>query len=123
MLRVNLTQTIAKASKQFSDTDQLVKRCGQFDENTLQLINAKLLENPFLSIVAHRPFHDVRAYVFSSNSEPERLHFMQCGLVLACAYPDDLLIQDQRNIYRKRRKDAYGDSLGTSHTGWSIYLK
>ncbi|NHQ86826.1 hypothetical protein HA050_11920 [Iodobacter sp. HSC-16F04] len=123
VLRVNLTQTIAKASKQFADTDQLVRRCGRFDANTLQLINAKLLENPFLYIVAHRPFHDVRAYVFSSNSEPDRLHFLQCGLVLACTQPDDLLIQDQRNIYRKRRKDAYGDSLGTSDTGWSIYLK
>jgi hypothetical protein len=121
--RINLTMATAKESKSFDTTTALSNRCGLLKLEVIQHIESELIRNPNLEIKAHRSFNDIRAYVWNKKEEmPSRFRFLDSGLVLSYAEVNSLNIQDNRRQLRKKRKDALKNPLGTTDSGWEVYL-
>jgi hypothetical protein len=118
--RMNITTAQAKASKKFTDLDDLTRRCGTFDGATLSLAREWLANHRRAYLVAHRPFNDLRAYLFwESRGEPERVRFYESGLVISPA--EAFLIQDQRAVQRRKRRDTLRESFGISDANWTVF--
>ncbi|AYK20498.1 hypothetical protein [Aeromonas veronii] len=84
--RLNLAKAPAKASRRFTELSDLVKRCGSFSDEDKRKLEDWFQRNPQGELVAHKPFVDMRAYVFTrGEARPKRLRFYESGLVLAPA--------------------------------------
>lgn len=120
--RVNVLTTTAKASRRFTSMEDIEPRCGQ-----LSIIGAARLREWFDlhqegEVVAHKPFVDLRAYVFCKDVElPKRHRFYQSGLILSAPPYQELLVQDNRHIVRAKRRDRLTDLLATTASGWELY--
>jgi len=122
VVRMNIVATAAKASRRFSSITKLEASCG-----ALSVVGAARLREWFDEhrddqVVAHKPFVDLRAYVFQARSEaPKRHRFYQSGLVVSAPPGQELLVQDNRRVVRAKRSDRLVDPLVVSADGWEIY--
>lgn len=120
--RVNIVATAAKASRRFDSITKLEASCG-----ALPVIGAARLREWFDEhvdgeVVAHKPFVDLRAYVFQGNDEaPKRYRFYQSGLVISAPPGREVLVQDNRRVARAKRSDRRVDPLAVSAGSWEIY--
>ena len=120
--RLNVLKAPAKASKRFTSVTQLVAKCGDFPPADLARVEAWLRSHERAIAVAHKPFVDLRAYVFvSGKEEPERVRFHESGLVVAMA--DGFKVQDHRTTQRRKRRDALVEPLAANDRGWSVFGK
>lgn len=120
--RLNLVKAPAKASRRFTDVAELVKRCGSFSDDDKEKLESWLQRNPQGQLVTHKPFVDMRAYVFTQGeSRPRRVRFYESGLVLARVAARDVVVQDHRETLRAKRSDALGAPIAQSSRGWEVY--
>jgi len=71
--------------------------------------------------VAHKPFVDMRAYVFTRDeTRPKRFRFHASGLVLAPAEAQEIVVQDHRETIRSKRSDAFSGPMAQSSRGWTF---
>jgi hypothetical protein len=119
--RVTLVQATAKASKRLDSLDAVVKKFGQLKPETTRSLFKWMAANPSGYFVAHKPFTDLRAYVYvAGEGRPRRLRFYESGLVLAREPGIQLLKQDHREIVREGRSDALASPLAMLK-GWALY--
>ncbi len=122
--RLHLTRTSAKESKSFGSVGALVDRCGAFEPAQQAALRDWLDRHPEGRLVAHRPFIDLRAYVFRVHPEtgapllPERVRFYRTGLVMAVL--EGFEVMDSRSKPRKQRNDSYQNPLAQNST-WTVY--
>lgn len=120
--RLNVLKASAKASKRFSTETQLVAKCGAFPAADLARVAAWLSSDERAVVVAHKPFVDLRAYVFTQGKdEPERVRFYESGLIVATT--DGFTVQDHRDTLRRKRRDALTEPLAVNERGWSVFGK
>jgi hypothetical protein len=118
--RLNIAQSVAKASQRFSSVTALLAKCGPFPEDDLAKVQAWLVQSELAEVVAHKPFVDMRAYVFTSEAEgPTRVRFYEAGLVIARS--EGFVLQDHRNTLRRPRNDAYKERLAANDSGWTVF--
>lgn len=123
--KLHLTRTKAKESKNFGSVGALVARCGEYTEAEIQKMQTVLDKNPDTTLVAHREFIDLRAYVFCRDNkgemlEPERLRFYRTGLIVHTL--NNFKFLDSRQTPRKKRNDAYQNPLAFNGT-WKVFAK
>lgn len=123
--KLHLTRTKAKESKNFGGVGTLITKCGEFDTHQVIKMEEILEKNPTATLVAHREFIDLRAYVFCRDSkgemlEPERLRFYRTGLIVH-TLPDFKLV-DSRQTPRKKRNDAYKNPVADNNI-WKVFVK
>ena len=122
VVRLNIVTATAKASKRFEDMAQLTAVCGDVDEAEARALRDWLDTDDEAELVAHKPFIDLRAYVFSAkDEEPQRIRFYESGLVIAAA--EDFIVQDQRNVVRKQRSDMLREPLARTAKGWDVFAR
>ncbi len=120
--RLNVLKAPAKASKRFTTATELLAKCGEFPAADLARVEAWLRSHERAVVVAHKPFIDLRAYVFAKGrEEPERVRFYESGLVIATA--EGFTMQDHRTTQRRKRKDALTEPLAVNGRGWSVFGK
>lgn len=120
--RLNLAKAPAKASRRFTELSDLVKRCGSFSDEDKRKLEDWFQRNPQGELVAHKPFVDMRAYVFTrGEARPKRLRFYESGLVLAPAEGLELIVQDHRGTIRSKRSDAFSAPMARSSRGWDVF--
>jgi len=118
--RVNLAQAVAKASRRFGAVTALVAKCGAFGDAEVERLGVWLAGGESRELVAHRPFVDLRAYIFCrGQSRPARTRYYESGLVLAVR--EGFLIQDHRAAVRRQRADASASPLATNAAGWVVF--
>lgn len=118
--RMNVAQSTAKASKRFSTLTALAAKCGQFPDAEVAKITQWLDSAEGAEVVAHKPFIDLRAYLFiKGKTEPERVRFYESGLVVAVE--QGFAVQDHRQIVRRRRRDTLSDPLAKNDAGWAVF--
>lgn len=119
--RIRINKTRAKESKTFRGVSSLLDKCGQFEDEQQQAMNAWIDSDDTAALVAHREFIDLRTYVFQHGSpEYTRTRFYMNGIVLGVE-PHFQLI-DAREKPRKQRSDSYSDPLADNGT-WKIFGK
>lgn len=126
VLRLNLVKSYAKASKRFQADElaKLVKKCGSFDSTDFTKLEEWFQSHPTGELVAHKPFIDLRAYVFIKNDKkPKRMRFYESGLVVAPPDSHEILIQDHTHTIRSKRSDAFASAIARSSRGWDIFPK
>lgn len=119
--RINLAKAPAKASRRFSDTAELVKRCGMFEPVDVRKLDMWLQANPSGELVAHKPFVDMRAYVFARGESPKRVRFYESGLVVAAPEGLEIVMQDHRTTIRSKRSDAFSEPIARNLRGWEVF--
>lgn len=120
--RMNLTKAAAKESRRFTELSDLETRCGNFSDEARRKLQGWFQSNPQGELVAHKPFVDMRAYVFTrSEARPKRLRFYESGLVLAPAEGREIVVQDHRETIRSKRSDALSEPLAVSSRGWDVF--
>jgi hypothetical protein len=120
--RLNLVTAKAKSSRRFEDISELLQVCGEVSEDDARALREWLASDDDAELVAHKPFVDLRAYVFDADAEdPRRFRFYESGLVLAAA--DGFVIQDQRGIVRKQRSDVLREPLARTAKGWDVFAR
>lgn len=122
--RMILNKTLAKESITFRSSADLFEKCGYFNREYTDLIYEYFDRDEDNVLVGHRPYNDIRAYLFyAGDEERHRTRFYNSGLVLG--YPEgwnSIEILDNRNNTRKQRSDAYTNPLAKNNT-WFIYKK
>lgn len=120
--RVNIVTTTAKASRRFGSLADIESHCGPLSVIGAARLREWFDDNVEGEVVAHKPFVDLRAYVFCKGSDlPKRHRFYQSGLIIAAPQDQELLVQDNRRIVRAKRRDRLTDPLATSASGWEIF--
>lgn len=119
--RINLAKAPAKASRRFTDTAELVKRCGMFESVDIRKLDMWLQANPAGELVAHKPFVDMRAYVFARGESPKRVRFYESGLVVAAPEGQEIVMQDHRATIRSKRSDAFSEPMARNLRGWEVF--
>ena len=120
--RLNLVTAKAKSSRRFEDVSELVQTCGAVSEDDAHALREWLASDDDAELVAHKPFVDLRAYVFDGDGEdPRRIRFYESGLVLAAA--DGFVVQDQRGVVRKQRSDVLREPLAHTGKGWDVFAR
>jgi hypothetical protein len=120
--RLNVVVCQAKASKRLTSVEDLLRQCGSFAPQDTERMKAFLQESRAHVLVAHKPFTDIRAYVFSQQQEaPERVRFYESGLVIAAN--EHFVVQDHRTTLRRQRKDALAFPLASNSAGWTVFPK
>ncbi len=120
--RLNLAKAPAKASKRFTELSDLEERCGSFSDEDKRKLECWFQDNPQGELVAHKPFVDMRAYVFTRGEvRPKRLRFFESGLVLAPADGLEIVVQDHRETIRSKRSDAFSEPIAVSSRGWDVF--
>lgn len=121
--RVNLVRATAKASESFDSIDSLPKRCGKFNARDVDALTQWLEAHPGEQLVAHKPFPDLRAYVFvTGEARAERVRYYRSGLVVSRSGGGDVVVQDHRRAIRTQRSDALKTSLAKSDSGWEVFV-
>ena len=122
--RILINKTLAKESKTFRSSAALFEKCGTFDKEDVAKIHDFFLNNEDGVLVGHRPYNDIRAYIFyTGDNTRHRTRFYNSGLIVG--YPigwDCIEISDNRNNTRKQRSDAYIDLVAKNNT-WNIFKK
>ncbi len=120
--RLNLVTATAKSSRRFESLGELTATCGAVSEDEAHALQEWLRGDEDTELVAHKAFIDLRAYVFDANrQEPQRIRFYESGLVMTPA--SDFVIQDQRKVVRKQRKDMFREPLATTAKGWDVFAR
>ena len=119
--RIRINKTRAKESKTFRGIASLMDKCGQYEVEQIQAMQAWLESDDTAALVAHREFIDLRTYVFQHGaSDYTRTRFYVNGIVLSTESHFELV--DARDKPRKQRNDSYSDPLADNDT-WKIFGK
>ena len=119
--RIRINKTRAKESKTFRGIASLLDKCGQYEAEQIQAMQAWLESDDTAALVAHREFIDLRTYVFQhGQSDYTRTRFYVNGIVLSTEPHFELV--DARDKPRKQRNDSYSDPLADNNT-WKIFGK
>ena len=119
--RIRINKTRAKESKTFRGIASLIEKCGQYEAEQTQAMQAWLEGDDSAALVAHREFIDLRTYVFQhGQSDYTRTRFYVNGIVLSTEPYFELV--DARDKPRKQRNDSYSDPLADNNT-WKIFGK
>lgn len=120
--RVNIVATTAKASRRFDSITKLEACCGALSVSGAARVREWFGEHVDGEVVAHKPFVDLRAYVFQAHGEaPKRYRFYQSGLVVSAPLGQEVLVQDNRRMVRAKRSDRLVDPMAVSSENWEIY--
>ena len=85
--RMILNKTLAKESITFRSSADLFEKCGYFNREYTDLIYEYFDRDEDNVLVGHRPYNDIRAYLFyAGDEERHRTRFYNSGLVLG--YPE-----------------------------------
>lgn len=126
--KVRLTKTTAKESKTFYSTAELQVHCGEFSSEDISKMEHWLESVDQAALVAHRPFVDLRAYLFQNGREdPLRLHYYTNGLVIGVD-PNQFEIIDARTEARTKPRKVRSDSFANKpelgkNSQWHVYQK
>ncbi|MBO6224811.1 MAG: hypothetical protein J6N72_05075 [Psychrobacter sp.] len=125
--KINLTKTKAKESKSFGSIGALIATCGDFSDKDLDRLESAIASasSDEFKLVAHREFIDLRAYVFCVDKHgrkmpPQRIRFYKTGLIIQTTPTFQII--DSRQVPRKRRSDAYSDSVADNGI-WRVFFK
>lgn len=120
--RINLVQAQAKDSRRFANLVELQATCGALDEASLGRVRDWFDRHSHQELIGHLTFQDRRAFVYVRGApEARRLRYWDSGLAVAAPTGGSILVQDQRGVVRRKRKDALSDPIARSRSGWSIY--
>ncbi|WP_180190263.1 hypothetical protein [Acinetobacter sp. YH01009] len=122
--RMIINKTLAKESITFRSSAALFEKCGSFKDEEIQSIYDYFEEDEDNVLVGHRPYNDIRAYIFyAGDNDRHRTRFYNSGLIIG--FPagwKTIEILDNRNNVRKQRSDAYTNPIANNNT-WNIFKK
>ena len=122
--RILINKTLAKESINFRSYAALTEKCGTFNQEEVNSMIDLFDSNEDACLVGHRPYNDLRAYLFFKGQEERvRIRFYNSGLILS-SDPNfgEIIIEDNRLNRRKTRSDAYTNPIA-QNGDWLIYEK